>query len=280
MKRNKENSKDYKEKITETDLDLADVLEFLPDPAFIINAEGEIIFWNAAIEELTGIKASAILGQKSREYSIPFYGFNRPMLIDLALNPQKDYENKYEYFLKNKEIITAEVYSPHVRKGGAYLWAKARRLYNSEGKIIGAIEIIRDITEKKRNENELRESEKNLIERIKEIQCLYKIIKLINNPIMAVDDMLIGTVQLIPNAFQFPELITARIQFGKKPYSTTDFKESPWFISYQSTVYDKNLKISVYHIEDQLFLQEEKRLLKKIVEQLKTVLELKLGILK
>ncbi|NSW81817.1 MAG: PAS domain-containing protein [Syntrophothermus sp.] len=58
------------------------VIDFLPDPTLVIDREGKVIFWNRAMEEMTGVPAQEILGKGNYEHAIPFYGERRPILID------------------------------------------------------------------------------------------------------------------------------------------------------------------------------------------------------
>ena len=64
---------------------LADIIDFLPDATFAIDNAGNVIAWNRAIEEMTGVPARDMLGRGNFEYAIPIYGSRRPILIDLVL---------------------------------------------------------------------------------------------------------------------------------------------------------------------------------------------------
>ena len=141
---------------------MANIIDFLPDATLVINSQGEIIAWNHAIEEMTGIPADEMLGKANYEYSLPFYGERRPILIDLVLIPQEEFEKKYTYIHREGEVLSGETYTPALRDGGRYLFATASPLYDTDNKPVGAIEIIRDITERRQIENELRESSEKL----------------------------------------------------------------------------------------------------------------------
>jgi PAS domain S-box-containing protein len=137
---------------------LADIINFLPDPTLVIDRQGRVIAWNQALEEMTGVKAGEILGKGDYEYALPFYGEKRPILVDLVLEPDNTAERLYRVIAQDPDTLVAEVYIPSFR-GGAYLWGKARPLYDSQGNIAGAIESIRDITTVRRAEEALRERE-------------------------------------------------------------------------------------------------------------------------
>ena len=136
---------------------LADIINFLPDATFVINRQGEVISWNRAIEKMTGIKANQILGTTGYEYALPFYGDRRPLLADIILNPNLGLANSYDILKwQEDETLSGEVFIPNLMGTPKYLHGSAAVLYDSEGEIYGAIESIRDITENKMAEQDLK----------------------------------------------------------------------------------------------------------------------------
>ncbi len=133
----------------------ADIIDFLPDPTLVIDREGKVIAWNLAIEKMTGIRAVDMLGKRNYEYALPFYGERRPILIDLVLLPDEEIRTRYASMHVRGSILMAEVWVPLLREAPAYLFATASKLCDSRGETIGAIEVIRDITDRKRAEEEL-----------------------------------------------------------------------------------------------------------------------------
>lgn len=140
---------------------LDQIIDFLPDATFVINRKGKVIAWNKAIEEMTGVARKEIIGKGDQEYALPFYGEKRMLLSDLILLPDNDKElQKYNAVQNSGNVIYGETYVPKAYGNrGAYLWVTASLLRDSEGNIIGAIESLRDITERRRTEKLLKDSE-------------------------------------------------------------------------------------------------------------------------
>ncbi len=139
------------------------IIEFLPDPTFVIDLNGKVIMWNSAMEMLTSIPANEMLGKGNYEYALPFYKERRPMLANLILMPEADVEKKYDTVKRVDDTLIVEIFIPGFRSRGAYLWAKASPLYDpNSGDIVGSIETIRDITDRKRAEEEIIRSHRSL----------------------------------------------------------------------------------------------------------------------
>lgn len=138
---------------------LLGIIEFLPDATLVIDNERRVIAWNKAIEIMTGIPKEDILGRGDHAYAVPFYGDTRPMLIDMVFETDVEFPHEYDFIRKKGNTIYAEAFVPQTYLGeGAYLWIMASPLLNDSGHLIGAIESIRDITEHKVMEQEVRKN--------------------------------------------------------------------------------------------------------------------------
>ena len=137
---------------------LAQIVDFLPDPTWVVDNEGKVVRWNKALEKMVNIKSENIVGKGNYEYALPLYGERRPVLIDLVRKWQPEYEKKYLSVKKEGKNLISESYHEQLGDGGIYLSATAGLLYDTAGKIAGAIESLRDITESKHMEEELIEA--------------------------------------------------------------------------------------------------------------------------
>jgi PAS domain S-box-containing protein len=146
--------------LQDTEKKLSEIIDFLPDATFAIDLNGKVIAWNRAIEVMTGINVADMLGKGDYEYALPFYGNRRPILIDLALHPDPQREKEYTAIRRTGDIIFGEAYTPSLPPGDVHLSATASVLRDSSGKIIAAIECIRNNTERKKLEAQLQQAQK------------------------------------------------------------------------------------------------------------------------
>ncbi len=132
---------------------LIDIIDSLPDATFIIDNDKRIVVWNRAAEKMTNVKREDLLGKGDYAYSVPFYGESRPSLIDLIKLSERERESSYSNVKRHDDRVYAETFIQNLNDGaGAYVWAVAAPLYDKTGSCIGAIEVIKDLTELKESE--------------------------------------------------------------------------------------------------------------------------------
>jgi PAS domain S-box-containing protein len=164
--------KNAEQALIESERRWTQVIDFLPDPTMVIDASGVVIAWNAAMVALTGVEAREMLGKGNYEYAIPFYGERRPVMLDLALSYNEEIASKYVSYRREGNRLISETYLASFRdRGPTWFWNAAAPIYDRYGAVVGAIEAVRDITELKRAEAELKESRekyKLLVEKARE----------------------------------------------------------------------------------------------------------------
>ena len=141
---------------------MAEIIDFLPDATLVIDIEEKVIAWNKAMEALTGVPAKEMLGKGRYEYAVPFYGVQKPILANLIFMADAEIKERYDTVERIGDTLVVDIFVPGFRSGGAVLWAKASPLYDQDGNVVAAIETIRDITDRKRAEQEIVRSRRSL----------------------------------------------------------------------------------------------------------------------
>lgn len=123
-------------------------------------------------------------------------------------------------------------------------------------------------------------STKKLNERVKELNCLYGLTKIVKNKNYSKDEVLQKIVKLIPPAWQYPKLTCARIKLKDREYKSENFIDSKWTQASDIIVDDKKIgKLEVNFLgkkptgSEGPFLPEEKRLLDAIADLIGKFLE-------
>ncbi len=127
----------------------------------------------------------------------------------------------------------------------------------------------------KQAEETLRGKTHDLGERIKELNCLYDISNLVDNPDISLEDIFQGIVDIIPPSWQYPEITCSRIIFEDEEYKTVNFKETGWKQSSEIFVTSKRMgTLEVFYLEERPeiyegpFLKEERHLIDEITDRL------------
>jgi PAS domain S-box-containing protein len=222
------------------------IIEKNADGILVVDREGTVRFANKAAEALLGRSAEDLLGAP---FGFPIAA-GRMTEIDLVRI--------------NGETAVAEM---HVTPSE---W---------EGEPV-YLATLRDITEKKQAEQELKRHALALAERNKELNCLYGISRLVENPENSLEDILKGTVSLLPPALQYPDIAAARIILEGRVYASPQFRETPWRQGRDILLYGRKAGwIEVVYLEEKPpldegpFLAEERYLIDAVAERMGHIIE-------
>ncbi|HWR68840.1 MAG TPA: PAS domain-containing sensor histidine kinase [Desulfomonilia bacterium] len=119
-----------------------------------------------------------------------------------------------------------------------------------------------------------------LKERVKELNCLYSISNIVEKYGLDLDEVLLRTVEIIPDAWQYPEITCCRVQLGHRSVQSPDFIETGWMQSQDILVSgEKRGTLDVFYREPRPekdegpFLREERSLIRVIAERIGKILE-------
>jgi signal transduction histidine kinase len=138
---------------------LAKIIDGASIPSFVINRQHEVTHWNTAVEALTGVKKEEIIG--TDEQWRAFYTEERPVMADLIVDGASadEIETYYRGKCEKSRLIggayEGEDFFPNLGEGGKWLHFTASPIKGDNGEIIGAIETLEDVTERKRAEEML-----------------------------------------------------------------------------------------------------------------------------
>ncbi len=140
---------------------LSDIIEFLPDATFVIDNDKKVVAWNRACEEMTGVKKEEMVGKGDYAYAVPLYGRKRKILIDYVATDPDELLQRYKSIKKRGNLLYIETFAPMLNNGkGVFVSANASPLFDKDGRIMGAIESMRDISDFRRLETQLRQAQK------------------------------------------------------------------------------------------------------------------------
>lgn len=119
-----------------------------------------------------------------------------------------------------------------------------------------------------------------LRERVKELGCLYEISQMAQRPDIEIEEVLDRTVDILPPAFQYPELAAARICLDDRIYATASLRDTDLKLT-SPIVVDGTARGSVEvrynaaaeEFTDRAFLDEEQKLLDGVAQQIALIVE-------
>jgi hypothetical protein len=237
--------------------DFLKILESMEDGVYIVNQEYDIEFANRAIVEEFGIYE----GRKCYEYL-----HNSEKACHWCKNQEvfKGNTVRWEWYSEKNQKTYDLIDTPLIKSDGS----------------ISKLEIFRDITSMKNKEQERSILLHNYRERVKELNCLYGISKLVENPDLTTDELLQSIVDLIPPAWQYPNVTCSRIIVDNAEYQSSGFRKTEWRQESKVKIYgnDRGLVEVAYTVKmpdifEGPFLSEERDLIDAISERVSRIVE-------
>ena len=235
----------------------------MPDLILLLDPEHRIVRVNQATAKTLGRSPAELIG---RECFRCVHGTEAP--IESCPHART---------LSDGQEHTGEVYEASL---GRHFLVSTTPLFDGRGHLTGSVHVMRDITERKRAEVQISKLAYDLGERVKELNCLYGLSEMVSKPGATIEEILQGTVNLLPPAFTSPADVCARIVWGRHEFKTDNFRETPWQIASELLVKDtKAGLLEVYYLDENLtpsdspFLKEETLLINAVAERLGKTIE-------
>src|SRR5208337_3449248 len=134
-------------------------------PLFVINRDHEVLYWNKALEKYSGVQSRDVRGTTGAWKA--FYTEKRPVLADLLIENEIEkirlwYAGKFSSSPYIEGAFEATDFFPKIGSAGTWIHFSAIAIKDTDGRVIGALELLEDITDRKWAEEELKNSEQYL----------------------------------------------------------------------------------------------------------------------
>ena len=265
------NAADIKdEKFKNRSQELEAIIDAIPELVFYKDTENNFIYVNKFGADAYKLKKSEINGKNlfdlhTKEQAQAYW--DDDLAVINSGKPKLNIEERWE-----------------TEKGKVWVNTSKIPYFDEEGVIKGIVGISIDITDRKKAEGELENYHYYLEEmikaRTKELNCLYQLSEITNEKNMTLTEILKKAVEILPPAFQYPELACARINFEGENYETKNFKDSD--LELVSDVILLGSKVGFVkicyregktQIGENPFLKGEKMLINDVAERLGKIIE-------
>lgn len=122
--------------------------------------------------------------------------------------------------------------------------------------------------------------ESQLRERVKELDCLYSLTKLVEQSENSIDKILQGVADLLPGSWQYPELACARILYKERSYQSRNFKPTQWtqeatiiISGRQEGLVEVHYLKKMPQLDEGPFLKEERQLIDAVSDHIAKAVE-------
>lgn len=243
------------------------VFESLDNPVIQLDRDNRINHLNYAADEMFGglsIPGASNSGQASADQKLA-YQIKNLTAMTISSTPEIALEKQLE-----------------TGSGRRNFQMKLKRIVDARGTFRGTVIVLTDITEHRQVEEKNRRQAFELGERVKVLDCLYSITKLLQKASISTAELLQESVDLIPPGWQYPEETCARINFDGKEIRSGNFKDTVWKQASDIVVFGENRgSLEVFYLEGKPeldegpFLKEERKLISAITKSLGQIIERK-----
>jgi PAS domain S-box-containing protein len=187
-------------------------------------------------------------------------------------------EVEYKDKLMEGRIHAYTIEKRNIRRDGKPVWVSetVSLVREPSGEPKYFIFVLEDISDRKRADEERKRLLHDLGERVKELTAMYRTMEIVQQEKTA-PELLQEIVEILPDAWQYPDIAAARIVFEGREYSTASFAETAWSQSAAFHTYDaRDGFVEVVYLEERPpesegpFLAEERNLINSLARLLRS----------
>ncbi len=247
------------------ELQYRQIVESVSSIILRMDTTGHILFLNQFGRQFFGFSDEDIIGRQVVGTIVPATdtaGHDlAAMIADIGQHPERYENNENE----------------NMRRTGERVWVAwtNKAVYNSDGTVRDILCVGNDLTRHRKAEQELELQRYILSERLKELNCLYGISRIVERQDISFEDKLQEIAGLIPTAFEFSEIACARIRLHDKDFSTAACIPTAWQLQSPVIVQGRQVgSVEVYYGEQRPdrdegpFQKEERDLLNAVAEMM------------
>lgn len=266
LRKENEERKSVEKALWESEGKYRDLVENVNDIVWQMDEKFVFTYISPQIFNAWGYTPEEVVGKTSMDFMPP----------DEAERVSKAIENVAG---KKKKLLMYE--NRHLRKDGRimYLEVSGQPIIDENGIYRGYRGVARDITKRKQIEEDKKRLIHELEERVKELGALHRVYGIIQKG-RSVPEVLQEITNILPPAWQYPEITTARITIDGQEFTTSNFLETPWKQRADFHTADgKHVAIEVYYLEEMRdevegpFLAEERDLINSLAEMVRIYLD-------
>ena len=245
-----------------------DLYDKAPNAYFSVGADGFIKMANQTAAEMIGCSIDELIGKPVLE-----------LYADTSFGKAKA-RKTFEKFKSGEEIRNEEMQMKKSSGEPVWISLSVSSVRDKKGNVVESRSVVVDITEQKQAEEKRELLLRELGERVKELNCLYGLARLVEKPNISLEEILEGLVEIMPPTWQYPDITCSRVLLGETEYETDNFRGTEWIQIADIMVFgNKEGSLEVCYLEEMPesyegpFLAEERDLIDALAERLGRVIE-------
>jgi hypothetical protein len=229
-----------------------------------MDMDGTVLFINDFALGFFGYRADELLGKNVVGTIVPQTDTAgrdlAAMISDIGRHPEQYVKNENE----------------NICRSGRRVWVSwtNKAVYSPEGELREILCVGSDSTARRRAEKALEQRTRELDERVKELNCLYDISRLLNQTDAGFDQIMQAVARLLPGGFTWADMACARVTIGAREFVSERYQETSWrFVCPIAAGGMRRGSMTINYLQkifledgEELFSVEEKNLVSAIAE--------------